>query len=194
VTFEYPALLPGGFPLETKLLIEAFLWYSSSIAFLRLWRRKKNAPPAIAPMRTIPTTTPAMIPVVFAFDFLSLASASAAAETDAAWAGAVMVMTDPSSVITDGAADVVVDAVEGAEAEAEADEVSDEESVALATSVASSVPVSQTVKNFPFVEPHEAVPKPEHPAEHLLSATSVSAGGLSLPHQQSVFLVKPSTA
>jgi len=192
VTFEYPALLPGGFPLETKLLMEAFLWYSSSIAFLRLWRRKRNAPPAIAPMRTIPTTTPTMMPVVLAFDFLFLALASA--ETDAAWAGAVMVMTDPSSVITDGAADVVVDAVEGAEAEAEADEVSDEESVALATSVASSVPVSQTVKNFPFVEPHEAVPKPEHPAEHLLSATSVSAGGLSLPHQQSVFLVKPSTA
>jgi len=102
------------------------------------------------------------------------------------------VMTEPSSVITDGAADVdfdaVVDVVEGA------DEVSDEESVALVTSAASKVPLSQTVKYFPSEEPHEACPKPAHPAEHLLSATSVSAGGLSLPHQQSVFLVRPSTA
>lgn len=80
--FENPALLPGGFPFATKLLIEAFLWYSSSIARLRLWRRNMNAPPAKAPMTTIPTTTPAIIPAVFAFD--DFLESDSAAEADAA--------------------------------------------------------------------------------------------------------------
>jgi len=84
VTFENPALLPGGLPFDTKVLMEAFLWYSSSISRLRLCRRYRKAPPAMAAIRTTPTTTPATIPAVLDFDDFLAAADSAAAETDAA--------------------------------------------------------------------------------------------------------------
>lgn len=130
--FENPAELPGGLPFATKLLMLAFLWYSSSICFLCLWRKNKNAPPAKAPTRTIPTTTPAMIPVGLAFDdFLS-----AAAESAAACAEAVTVMIVLPTVITDGDALVVVDPVpDGADVDADDVETASVAFLILETSV-----------------------------------------------------------
>lgn len=96
----------------------------------------------MAPIATMPTTTPATIPVVFAFDFLLLAAA--AAESDAASAGAVTVTTVVPTVMTDGAAVFVVDGVEDAVGEEDEEELS--EAVALAIVSISSVPVAHTVK------------------------------------------------
>ena len=57
-----------GLPPATKVLVW-LRWYSSSTALRFRFRRKKNTPPAIAPMATIPTTTPAAMAAVLDFGF-----------------------------------------------------------------------------------------------------------------------------
>jgi len=63
---ESAPLLAGGFPpLDMKLLAAALLRYSSSTPRLFLLRIRMKIPPAMAAIKTIPTTTPAAMAALF---------------------------------------------------------------------------------------------------------------------------------
>ena len=103
---ESPELLVGGLPPPMKLLTAAFLLYSSSTSRLFLFRIKRKIPPAIAPIATIPTTTPAAMPALLGppLDDAGLAEAVA----DPGVSGAAVTMTvEPGCVTTEGFEDVV---------------------------------------------------------------------------------------
>lgn len=117
---ETPPLLVGGLPPEMKLLTAAFLLYSSSTSRLFRLRKNRNAPPTIAEIATIPTTTPAAMPVLLdPFDDDDDDDGNDELEVDAFATDPVAVTTIvcPPTVTTDGFTDVeiggvVVDVVE----------------------------------------------------------------------------------
>lgn len=97
-----PAVL-GALPPAMKLLTAAFRAYSSSISRLRLWRMNNHTPPATAAIKAKPTTSPPAIAALLVPDFddeLELEDVEASAE-------AVIVVTCPEMVTTDGVAEVV---------------------------------------------------------------------------------------
>lgn len=125
---EAPPLLLGGFPPPAmKLLTAALRLYSSSTSRLFLLRMNKNAPPAIAAIATIPTTTPAAMPALLGLPELlaAMAVVEVAAEAlDVAETGpAVTTTVSPGRVTNDGVADLVDDGVvDPAEEELELEE------------------------------------------------------------------------
>jgi len=176
VNDEAPPLLVG-LPPATKLATAAFLLYSSSTSRLFLLRMKRKAPPAIAAMATIPTTTPAAMPALLGpLDFDDESAADEFAELLA-----VTTMVCPPTVTTDGLAEVVDEGEEDGPAE---DVVS-----ALEPPLTVPEPVRYTDKYFPPLEPHISVPYPAQGSLQNESETLADAGGTSLPHQQSVLFV-----
>lgn len=84
-------LLCGGLLSVSKGLLALLLRYSSCIARRFRLRRKKNKPPAIAPIAAKPTTTPAAMPAVLGpFDGLCVSALAGAAWV---WPGVVETKT-----------------------------------------------------------------------------------------------------
>jgi len=114
---ETPPLLVGGLPPAMKLLTAAFLLYSSSTSRLFRLRKNRNAPPTIAEMTTMPTTTPAAMPVLLdPFDDDDDGNDESEVDAFATDPVAVTTIVCPPTVTTDGFTDVVegvvVDVVE----------------------------------------------------------------------------------
>lgn len=136
---EAPPLLVGGLPPWIKLLTAAFRRYSSSTSRLFLFLMKRNIPPAIAAIATMPITTPAAIPALLGPEEDEIFSAE---EVPVEELLAVTTTVCPPTVTTDGLAVLV--AVDFPVALAVvADDVSDAEASALVTSYVK--PVSQTL-------------------------------------------------